>query len=204
VIRSLINAACGIRKSGFGSLLKNIKIIVFFFLKVLIFFGGALSFAAFAGPGQLPEYKVKAVFIYNFAKFVEWPAEEPQKRNKVLTICVLGDDPFGANFNVIRGKTIKGRAVESKTIMSIEKAKDCDCLFISESEKSNVGEILGDLKDYKVLTISDMDGFLDAGGIIQFVLEKSKVRFLINMGVAKRAGFKVSSKLLELAKKVKN
>jgi len=199
-----MGAACGIRKSGFDSLIKDIKIIVFFFLKVLFFFGGTLSFAAFAGPGQLPEYKVKAVFIYNFAKFVEWPADESPKRDKILSLCVLGDDPFGANFNAIRGKTIKGRTVESRTIMSIEKAKDCDCLFISDSEKSNVAKILGDLKAHKVLTISDMEGFLEAGGIIQFVLEKRKVRFLINMGAAKRAGLKVSSKLLELAKKVKN
>jgi hypothetical protein len=165
---------------------------------------GTISFAAFAGPDQLPEYKIKAVFIYNFAKFVEWPAEEPPKPDKILTICVMGVDPFGAYFNVLKGKTIKGRTVEIKTIMSIEKAKNCDCLFISDSEKSNVAEILGDLKDHKVLTISDMDGFLEAGGIIQFVLEKRKVRFLINMGAAKRAGFKVSSKLLELAKKIKN
>ena len=199
-----MGAARGIRKSGFDSLLKDIKTIPFFFLTALFISIGTLSFAAFAGSGQIPEYKIKAVFIYNFAKFVEWPAEEPPKPDNILTLCVLGDDPFGANFNVIKGKTIKGRTVESKTIMSIEKAKNCDCLFISDSEKNNLAKILGELKDHKVLTISDMDGFLEAGGIIQFVLEKSKVRFLINMGAAKRAGFKVSSKLLELAKKVKN
>ena len=185
-------------------MLKDLKIFIFFFLLVLFFSFGTISLAAFAGPGELPEYKVKAVFIYNFAKFVEWPADKPPKPDKILSVCVLGDDPFGADFNVIKGKTIKGRTVESKTTMSIEKAKNCDCLFISDSEKSNVAKILGDLEDHKVLTISDMDGFLEAGGIIQFVLEKRKVRFLINMGAAKQAGFKVSSKLLELAKEVKD
>ena len=164
---------------------------------------GTISFAVFANSGGLPEYKVKAVFIYNFAKFVQWPSDKPQKPDKILSLCVLGDDPFGADFDVIKGKTIKGRTVESKITMSIEKAKNCDCLFISDSEKSNVSRILEDLKDYKVLTISDMEGFLEAGGIIQFVLEKRKVRFLINIGAAKQAGFKVSSKLLELAKEVR-
>ncbi len=134
---------------------------------------------------------------------MEWPPDKPQKSQNILSLCVLGDDPFGADFNVVKGKTIKGRTVESKTAASVEKAKDCDCLFISDSEKSKVSGILEDLKDYKVLTISDMEGFLEAGGIIQFVLDKRKVRFLINISAAKQAGFKVSSKLLELAKEVK-
>ena len=159
--------------------------------------------ATFAAPSELPEYRVKAVFIYNFAKFVEWPAGKPPKPDKILSICVLGDDPFGASFNIIKGKTIKGRTVENKTMVKIENAKNCDCLFISDSEKSNVEKILKDLEDHDVLTISDMDGFVEAGGIIQFVLDRKKVRFLINMSAAKQAGFKFSSKLLELAKGVK-
>lgn len=184
-------------------MLKDFKIMVFFFLSIFFFFWGILSFDAFAGPEELPEYKVKAIFIYNFANFVEWPADKLPKPDKIMTLCVLGDDPFGAYLNDIKGRTIKGRTVESKTTMSIEKAKNCDVLFVSDSEKSNVAKILGDLKDHKILTISDMDGFLEAGGIIQFVLDNRKVRFLINMGAAKRAGFRISSKLLELAKEVR-
>jgi hypothetical protein len=122
-------------------LLKDFKIIVFFFLNVFFFFGGIISFDAFAGSDELPEYKVKAVFMYNFANFVEWPADKLPPSGKSLTVCVLGDDPFGAYFNAIKGRTIRGLTVESKTTMSIEKAKNCDCLFISDSEKSNVAKI---------------------------------------------------------------
>ena len=164
---------------------------------------GTITLTAFAGPDELPEYKVKAVFIYNFAKFVEWPASKLSNHDKILSICVLGDDPFGAYLNVINGKTIKGRTVVSKTTMKIENAEDCDCLFISDSERNSVAKILKDLENHDVLTISDMDGFLEAGGIIQFVLDQRQVRFLINMGAAKQAGLKFSSKLLELAKEVK-
>ena len=204
-------ADCSIRKSlifgwtqyEFDELLKEIKTIFISFLIALFFFWGTISIAVFASSAGPPEYKVKAVFMFHFAKFVEWPTGESPSSDKNLSICVLGDDPFGEHFNIIKGKKIKGRTVESKTSLKIENAKNCDFLFISESEKSNVVQILRDLKDHDVLTISDMEGFLEAGGMIQFVLEKRKVRFLINMGAAKRAGFKVSSKLLELAKGIK-
>ncbi len=190
----------GKKDQSFPILFKKLLIS---FLIIPFFSFGTISFAAFAGSGEPPEYKMKAVFIYNFAKFVDWPAGKPPNSEKNLSVCVLGDDPFGSNLNVIKGKTIRGRTVENKAPVKIENAKDCDCLFISDSEKSSVAKILEDLKDHDVLTISDMDGFLEAGGIIQFVIDKSKVRFLINMVAAKEAGFKVSSKLLELAKGIK-
>lgn len=144
------------------------------------------------------EYDVKAAFLYNFTKFVEWPASAFTERND-FQLCVLGEDPFGKSLKVVEDEKVAGRRITLLRTPKLAEAEGCQILFISRSERARMPQILQDLGDAPVLTVADTDGFLDDGGIINFKLEGSKVRFEINQEAAERAGIKISSKLLRLA-----
>ncbi len=146
------------------------------------------------------EYLIKAAFLYNFAKFTEWPAGTFPDGSAPLDICVFGEDPFGAALDSIAGKAIRGRTVAVHRVASIEEGAACHLLFISASEATRLSGILQSLRDRPVLTIADMPDFARAGGIINLKTnEEEKIRFEINVAIAKRAGLKLSSKLLNLA-----
>jgi hypothetical protein len=150
------------------------------------------------------EYTVKAAFLYNFAKFVEWPADSMGGGGSPLVLGVLGDDPFGAAIDqVVAGKTANGRQLVVRRFKWGQDLKQCHILFISSSERKRLAEILGALRGASVLTVGDMDQFGQQGGMIQFVIEQSRVRFEINIGAAQNARLKISSKLLALARNVK-
>lgn len=165
-------------------------------------------------PGALPpaaaaemsrEYRIKAAFLYNFAKFTRWPAESFRDSDAPLDICVFGQDPFGAALQSIAGKTIRGRKVAVHRVDSVEAGAGCHLLFISDSEARRLTGILKSLRGRPVLTIADMPDFARAGGIINLKTNQDdKVRFEINVGTAKRAGLKISSKLLNLAEITRN
>ncbi len=157
-----------------------------------------------AGEREAAEYEVKAAFLYNFAKFTEWPAGSFAGDQASLTICVLGDDPFGKAFNPIRAKTVKNRPVVIREVADADAAGGCHMLFIAASEQPHVDAILGSLGKRSVLTVSDMKKFVQSGGMISFVMVDDKVRFEINNGAADRAGLKISSQILKLARTVKN
>ena len=144
------------------------------------------------------EYDVKAAFLYNFTKFVEWPPPALAER-KDFQLCVLGEDPFGGSLDVVKGERVAGRRISLLSTPKLAEAEGCQILFISRSERARMPQILQDLGNAPVLTVADTDGFLDHGGIINFLLEGSKVRFEINQQAAQRAGIKISSKLLRLA-----
>jgi hypothetical protein len=144
------------------------------------------------------EYDVKAAFLYNFTKFVEWPPSAFDERND-FQLCVLGDDPFGKSLKVVEDERVAGRRITLLRTPKLAEAEGCHILFISRSEKSRIPHILQDLGASPVLTVADTDGFLDEGGIINFRLEGSKVRFEINQQAAERVGIKISSKLMRLA-----
>jgi hypothetical protein len=148
-----------------------------------------------------PEYDVKAVFLYNFAKFVDWPPAAFPDPNS-LTICVLGDDPFGGSLQAVAGEQVANHKLNVLRTDSISKTAGCQILFISRSERERLPQILAAVKGSPVLTVGDTNGFVDRGVIINFVPEGSKVRFEINTEPADRAGIKISSKLLQLAKRV--
>jgi hypothetical protein len=157
-------------------------------------------------PGQLRaqaanEYEVKAAFLYKFASFVEWP---PESANSPLCIAVVGQDPFGAALDeVAKGKSINGRGFLIKRFKSGQDASACHIVFISASEKSRVRSILDRLQGISILTVSDIPGFCQGGGMIDFELLDQKIRFEINPEAAGRAGLRVSSKLLNVAKIVR-
>ena len=160
----------------------------------------------FAVPGVAPaqtaqEYDVKAAFLYNFAKFVDWPAAAfPDPNN--LKICVLGDDPFGGSLQTVAGEQVGNHKLQVARMDSTSKLAGCQILFISRSERERIPQILAAVKGSPVLTVGDTQKFADDGVIINFILEGSKVRFEINTESAERAGIRISSKLLQLAKRI--
>jgi hypothetical protein len=150
------------------------------------------------------EYQVKAAFLYNFVKFVEWPSEARQGVDDPITICVFGEDPFGSLLDdAITNKTVNGHKLAARRVKAGQNARDCQVVFISASEKSRVPSILESLKGASVLTVGDTPGFAELGGVINFTMEESRVRFEVNVDAAERAGLKISSKLLNLATIVK-
>jgi hypothetical protein len=147
-------------------------------------------------PAQSPdagEYQVKAAFLYNFAKFVEWPPDSFSDGSAPLRICVLGQDPFGQELRDITSK---------KTVNGRELARTCHILFIASSEKAHLNRILESLRGADLLTVGDTKGFVQRGGVINFVLEDNRVLFEVNRKAADQARLKISSKLLNVAKLV--
>jgi len=158
---------------------------------------GADSLAQDAQPS---EYQIKAAYIYNFAKFIQWPSTVLPSDDSPLVIGILGDNPFHSDLErVVSGKKVDEHPLVIKEVRSSAEATNCHTLFISTSAKARVPQILKDLKGSSVLTVSDIDGFSEAGGMIGFVREGTKIRFRINNTAASGAGLKISSKLLMLA-----
>jgi hypothetical protein len=151
--------------------------------------------------GDNSEYLIKAGFTYNFAKLMDWPANAFPQANSPIVIGVLGADPFGGTLDqVLKGKQANGRDFEVKHLKWGMDLKDCDILFVSSSESAHVDEILHLLRGMPVLTIGEMPGFAQRGGIINFIVEDNKVRFEVNVEAAKQANINISSRLLSLAK----
>jgi YfiR/HmsC-like len=155
---------------------------------------------SFAQPAQPTEYQIKAAFLYNFAKFVDWPPAPSTVANSPIVIGILGENVFHDDLeNTLHGKTISGHPIQLKPCRSSVEATNCQILFISPSEKSHFEHILHDLQGSNILTVSETDHFIEDGGIVNFVIVGKNVRFQINNDAAKKAGLTISSKLLSLA-----
>ena len=149
------------------------------------------------------EYQVKAAYLFNFAKFVEWPAGAFRTPNSPLVICVLGSNPFGSELEgSIAGKTVGGRRLEITHLPRGLDASACQIVFIPSSEKGQVREILQRLTGTNALTVGDTSGFTDDGGMINFVWEGDRVRFEANVDAAEHAHLRLSARLLTVAKLV--
>jgi hypothetical protein len=150
------------------------------------------------------EYLIKAGFIYNFAKLVEWPTTAFAQPDSPIVIGILGDDPFGATLDrIVADKKINGRSFAVKRLKwskDLKDLKDCNILFVSLSEKEHIDSVVDTVKWMPILTIGDAPGFARRGGIINFMLEDNKVRFEVNVEAAKHAVLNISSRLLALAK----
>jgi len=150
-----------------------------------------------------PEYDVKAAFLFNFTKFVEWPSAAFTDEHSSLRICILGEDPFGKTLRLLAEGEVAGRRLTLLHLDKLNNLEACHVLYISRSEADRLPQVLAGLRNAPVLTVGDAKGFIDQGGMINFVLEGSKVRFDVNQEAAERAGIKISSRLLALAKHVK-
>jgi hypothetical protein len=150
------------------------------------------------------EYEVKAAYLFNFGRFIEWSDKAAPAKEGAFEICVLGQDPFGSTLDAtLNGTSLKGKSVAAKRISKAQDINSCRILFISSSEDGRLKEILETLEKSNVLTVSDIPGFSQRGGMIQFVVQGSKVRFEINLGSAEEAGLSVSSELLKVATNVR-
>lgn len=151
------------------------------------------------------EYQVKAVFLFNFAQFVEWtsiPGEEP---NAPFHICVLGDDPFNSSLDdTVRGESLGTHRFEVRRLQSAREAQSCRILFVSNSESKQLSGILEQMRGRSVLTVSDTDDFARRGGMVQFLTENKRIRLMINVDAARAANLSISSKLLRPATIVKS
>jgi hypothetical protein len=149
------------------------------------------------GPG---EYQVKAAFLFNFAKFIDWPARKFIQPDSPLVIGIVGNDPFnGLLDEAVQGKCINDRAVLIKHIDTMEELRKCHILFVCRSEDDRIGPILKEVGSDNVLTVGETDKFVSHGGMISFVMVGDSVRFQINDNAARHAGLKISSKLSSLA-----
>jgi hypothetical protein len=180
--------------------------------KVLLFtIGAILPFCAHAAATDseiYPEHEVKAAFMYNFLKFTDWPEEKVPDENEAMNIFVVGDYPECKTFKDIQEKSQQSDPVRVRIFKSFEQIsdpnvlKECHLLYICKSEKKRIAEILKLVKDSNVLTVGEHEGFLEAGGMINFVEYNDKLRFEVNIPAATEANLKLRSKLLKLAKRV--
>ena len=145
-------------------------------------------------------YQVKAVFLYNFTQFVEWPPAAFPDSDAPLVVGILGEDPFGPYLEkVIEGEQINGHPLAIRRFEPGEEIKDCHVLFVNLPHSSQIAETLKKLQGQNILTVSDQADFLEVGGMIKFVSVNNKIQFQINADVASSADLKISSKLLRVA-----
>ena len=147
-----------------------------------------------------PEYRLKAIFLFNFAQFVEWPASAFPEPDTPLVIGVLGDDPFGAYLDeTVRGERVNDRPLTVRRYRRVEEIEACHILFISRPEQGHLDQILDSLKGRSILTVGDAEGFASRGGMIRFTTEQNRIRLRVNLDAARAANLTISSKLLRPA-----
>jgi hypothetical protein len=151
----------------------------------------------------LKEHELKAAFVYNFTKFVEWPSSSFRDPNAPFVVAVAGNSPCTAELEKIaKERKINGRQMIIKRVTTFEAAQDAQALFISASEESRSKDWLAAVRGRSVLTIGESELFCKQGGVINFLLEGEKIRFEINIDQAEASGLKVSAQLQKLAKTV--
>jgi uncharacterized protein DUF4154 len=163
----------------------------FFIVALLTCFGFGQAFK---------EYDLKAVFLYNFTQFVEWPPEAFPNDSAPIVIGVLGTDRFGKSLEeTVRNEVVRNRKLEVVHYSRVEEIKTCHILFVSQSEAKRLDQILTGLKDKNILTVGETEEFTQRGGVIGFSTEKNKIRLRINLAAAREAHLTISSKLLRVA-----
>ncbi|WP_176329818.1 YfiR family protein [Thioflexithrix psekupsensis] len=161
------------------------------------------SGSALANTSVADEYQVKAVFLYNFANFVKWP-EKAFSDDDSFYICVYGKDPFKKNLDIaVQGEKVQGRHILIKRSNLLAELLNCQVLFVSDSEASDLKNILKDIGNRPILTVSDIVDFAQAGGIIEFYLQSSNVRLMVNLAAARQVDLVISANLLRVSKIVK-
>ena len=181
--------------------LRNILFIRFSFLSAccicLLTFGVIHTFAQ----SKAEEYQVKAVFLYNFTQFIEWPEAAFKNPDEPFVIGIMGDDPFGNYIDqTVEGESIGTHPIKIKRCNDLRGALSCHILYINSVEKEWMRTILSTVSEKNILTVSDDPSFNNLGGIIRFYTEDNKIRLQINLPRSKEAQLLISSKLLSVAK----
>ena len=153
-----------------------------------------------AQAASLAESEIKAAFMYNFAKFVQWPDAAFGQPQSPLILCVMGEDGFGPALETIDRKLAQGHELQVRRRIRLEDAKACHILFVADSERTRLAAVLHSVSGASVLTVSDIDRFAELGGVIGLYNVDNKLRFSINPEQARSASLQVNSQLLKLAK----
>ena len=171
------------------------------FLSMVRLICGALLLLALAPARAAPsEYELKAAFIYQIARFVEWPAPNTTvNAGASLRLCVLGGNPFGPALDTIRGKPVNERKMEVSLLDMSADTGECNLLFVAAPAEKYLERIIALSRGRSMLIIGDTQGFSQRGVMVNFFPEDGKIRFEINPAASRRAGFKISSQLLKLA-----
>jgi hypothetical protein len=150
----------------------------------------------------IEEYQIKAVYLFNFALFFTWPDYTFKKPSQPFRICILGQNPYGIDLDlVVENETVEGHPVIVQPIYSVYRTQTCQMLFISQSEQSRLANIFPYIKRYPILTVSDIKGFAQQGGMIEFFnTSDNEVRFIIAPEAVNEASLLASANLLEIAK----
>ena len=156
------------------------------------------AFATVAVSDDLPEYRLKAAFLYNFALFTEWPADI----GATLKLCVYGRDPFGEEIDALQGKPVGARRMAVHRVTTVEGLTVCQIVFIAAPSADGIARVLSTLRGATVLTIADTPGAVQQGVALNMTVEKNKITFEANLTAARAANLKLSSKLLSLATEV--
>jgi len=170
--------------------------------------GAIVAAALIASPSiavpaqEANEQLLKVAFIYNFAKFTTWPDSVFADAKAPITFCVVGKHEFGTAFDSVQGKSVGGHTVVVKYLSSYRDKDECQVVYVAPSEKSRLPKIVSTSKEVHALTVSDIDGFGESCGIIRMVRgTDDRISFEINVKAAEQSGLKLSSKLLNLAKR---
>lgn len=148
----------------------------------------------------IDEYRVKAAFLYNFAKFLEWPPEAFPNDTSPILLCVLGTNPFGRDLQeLVRDKEVRGRSFQVRLLSRAKDAGDCHIVFLSGYDRRSIAAALVDLKTNPyALTVGESESFLADGGVLNFVVRDAHVRIQVDSAGAAHAKYKISSKLLSI------
>ncbi len=149
----------------------------------------------FAGTHFAREYQIKAGYLYQFGKFIQWPNAENEPS---FTIGIIGKNPFGKHFNQIKKKHVNGKPIILKKFASVSDLESCDILFIGFNDSTKVKEVLEAIKDSPTITVSEYDHFNDLGGIIELININKRVRFKINVLAAEEKNLDINSQLIQL------
>jgi len=162
---------------------------------------GPVAWPAAAQSSEPTEYQVKAAFLFNFTKFVDWPESVFADAHAPIVLGIVGEDPFDGDLGqIVAGQMVKGRAISIRKYRFGEDLRHCQILFVGSSEQMHIPNILLSVQGASILTVSDVDQFADSGGVMQFVVEQSRVHFIVNWDAAMRAHLEISAKLLALAR----
>jgi hypothetical protein len=176
-------------------ILSNIAVILSF-ISVIIFHVAPLHSL------EGTEYQIKAAMMINFIQFVQWPNDDPDQSTDFLTIGIFGADNFGSILDSLKGRIVNGKQLKLLRLNSTKELRQCQVVFVPESESHHTDEILAAVNGFPVLTIGETDRFIQLGGIIRFFIEQNHVRFEINKTAANHSKLKISAKLMEIARVV--
>lgn len=155
-----------------------------------------------AFPQGLAEYQVKAAFLFNFARYTDWPSPAASGHDAPFSVCIIGRDPFGDELAVLEGKIVHDRPLRVRRGVALDQLQGCQLLWVSESEERRLAAILRAAAPYPVMTVSDIEGFVEAGGMIGLMVIDERVRFDVNLASVRQANLHVSSQVLKLARNV--